>query len=75
MPAKRTRAFYVKAVQRYFDTMDAGDVDGCGSCALNGVSVEAHNATVKLRRGVFTMSGCLADEHPFYPPFSIKSVL
>jgi hypothetical protein len=32
-----------------------GAVDGGGSCALNGVSVEAKNATVKLRRGVFTM--------------------
>jgi hypothetical protein len=51
-----------------------GDVDGGVSCALNGINVEAHNATVKLRRGVFTMSCSLADELPFYPPFSIKSV-
>jgi hypothetical protein len=51
-----------------------GDVDGGGSCALNEINVEAHNATVKLRRGVFTMKGSLADEMRFYPPFSIKSV-
>jgi len=51
MPAARPgrRAFYVKAVQRYFDTMDAGDVAGCVACFAPAGTLTCENSPMKLK--------------------------
>lgn len=46
---KRTRAFYVKAVQRYFDTMDAGDVAGCVACFAATGTLTCVNSPMHLK--------------------------
>lgn len=47
--AKRTRAFYVKAVKRYFDTMDTGDVAGCVACFAPTGTLACINSPMRLK--------------------------
>lgn len=49
MAAKRTRAYYVKAVQRYFDTMDRGDVAGCVACFAPTGTLTCVNSPMRLK--------------------------
>ena len=49
MATKRDRHFYVQAVQRYFDTMDTGDVDGCVACFAPSGTLTCENSPMTLK--------------------------